>query len=161
VNSHRKVISEGFELTRDVVPEKWSTSVGLFYQDLGYKAKICDDYLDYNTKNLSVQYSYLTTPVSIQIHQGRFYFGLGLNASYFLQGKRTQSEQTTEVKVANLLLFGINTKVGATFQTSDNFKLRTELYGVLAQPRFFGLYSFGLGIGLDCKLNNKKATNNK
>lgn len=168
-HSHRIAFSGGIELTKELVHDKWSLTTGLLFNDFGYKEKASSDFIpNYETRYTTRRAYYLTLPVSSQFHLKKFYFGLGLNLSYFLSetlivdGEAFQNSSPS----SNLetWLIGLNVKTGYAHELSDHFGLRFELYGIVTEalrgsfPTFIwensntGYYSFGLGIGLDYKL---------
>lgn len=172
----RPVLFGGLELTKEL-NDKWYIETGLLLCDWGFKERGETDG-DPKIHSYKEQYLYLTLPVTAIYRHKQFYFGLGLNASYFLKHNHTRDGKLTvynqpdkgrPVQPIDYWLFGYNAKAGLNMPLTDRLTFRPEMYWMLGQNRHgfprvwypYGLYSFGLGLGLDYKIKMKKTAGNK
>ena len=169
----RATLSGGLELTK-VIKNRWLIETGVILNDWGFEEVGENDaWPGINTHK--EQLFYLTLPATAIYRLKRVYVGLGLNASYFLQRNHTKNGVRTTHKTpraktgaaSDYWLVGAHGKIGLNLRLSKRLGFRPELYGIyshdkasdMSRYREFvkygthGLYSVGLGLGLDFKLN--------
>ncbi|GAB5416070.1 MAG: hypothetical protein Crog4KO_13450 [Crocinitomicaceae bacterium] len=167
-HDHRLAFSGGVELTKELVPNKWSITTGILIHDFGYKEKAWSDFIpNYETRYSTRKIRYLTLPFSAQFHLKNFYFGLGVNLSHLINTTTVvnmiPNYTPTASSDVHSWLIGVHGKTGYKHELSDHFSLNFELYAIVTEalmgsfPALIwensntGYYSFGAGLGLDYK----------
>lgn len=171
-HSQRKVISYGIEMTKELKENRWYFEAGVLINNWGYKEKAWSDFIkNYEPSYTSVKSRYITVPTLLIFRHKKLYFGLGISNSLFINSKVTTDKKTTiyekpdyfDNRAPTYWLLGFQAKTGLVVELTDKFTFRPELYGIITEPYYnypqtfwqlslHGFYSWGLGVGIDYKI---------
>jgi len=173
-HSLRLSIGGGIEILKEIRNRCLYFETGILIMDRGYIDKTTSHYytsppnlpssqrIEIN-KTISETLYYLTVPFSLISKKGWFYYGGGLNFSYFLKRNQSVNEELTDINRplysgddnsynrGKNIMIGLQLKTGLIKNINEKWSVRGELWtSATISPSFL---NYGIGLGLDYNIN--------
>ncbi|MFY0674127.1 MAG: outer membrane beta-barrel protein [Bacteroidia bacterium] len=137
-----------------MISERIDISIGTKFTQFGFNEK-GSTFPSEEIKDYTESFRFLTIPVTLSYHAKRFYFGAGLNISYFLNRSQTIDNQKRMFNTpktysinGNLDYWftGVQALIGKQWTLKSHSIIKTEFYSMFTGPHYFtpGFKSYGI-----------------